>query len=136
METLIIARLKERLADFRQIIQADSLTPADAGRWPSAYVYILAERAEHNPTRTGERQLITEHIGIQIADTRARINASRLAVKRALIGWQPRPDPEEPPIDPPIIDSLYYDSGKLLQLSEQSALWLDVFAVNRLLVIE
>lgn len=136
MEALIIARLKERLGDFKQIIQADSLTPADAGRWPAAYVYTLAERAEHAPTRTGERQLITQHIGIQVADTRARIEASRLAVKRALIGWQPRTEADAAPIDPPIVDALYFDSAKLLQLSEQSALWLDVFAVNRLLIIE
>ena len=132
MEALILARLKAELSGFNELRLADSLTPADAYRWPAAYIYALAERADHNATRTGQRQLITQHIGIQVADTRARIAASRLAVNRALIGWQPTPEPG----DLPIIDAVYFDSAKLLQLSEQSALWLDVYAVQRLIVSE
>jgi hypothetical protein len=126
METLILDRLQAALDGFNRIALADTVTPIDYPSWPAAYIYDWAEESEHQPTRTGQRQILDERVAIQIADRRDGIQASRSAVKAALIGWTPDG----------YLGPLYFHSARILQLSDDHALWLDLYGAPRALVIE
>lgn len=134
--SLILDRLKTTLVGFKTVGESADLdlaidSPMAA---PAAFVLPLAESATHVDMTGGTQQRITQLFGVVLCVSNRRdargaaaltdLNALRLQVRAALVGWIPEPAQHEP---------VHYVAGRLMKMDGDGRLWwLDDFELKQL----
>lgn len=97
--TPVITRLREQATDLRFVGgQADLPDPTSYAQRPAAFVYPLTDQPAGNSLVGGVDQRVTVRFGVLLALTNVRrtraaalpdLEAIRVAVRTALLNWQP-----------------------------------------------
>lgn len=118
-----------------RIYLGDSLVALEQDAYPALFVLHRADSAKSNPSQRGARQVITSQYGVYCVAERSRVKPAdkvdrlatlRAAVMNALIGHR----------FAGTLTPMQYVAGERIQAEAAAAVWLDVFTVEDLLIVE
>lgn len=134
-EVDLLERLVEACGDLcgDRIYLGDSVVTLEQEGYPALYAYHMRDQARDKPTQQGTRQIVTSQYGVYCVGDRDTRGSSqdhlvqlRWAVQDALIGQH----------FPGCLCAMRYVEGYRVRAEARSAVWLDVYSVDEVLVRE
>lgn len=114
-----LVTLLQAVPTLQTVAQAFTLTPVDnlTSTCPACYVLPIGENAGANELDNAVRQSLTTDWGLFLVCEVADLDAVRLAVRGAVLGWQPNTAAEQ----------TTFVSGEILDLKGRYLWWRDVY---------